>query len=70
MNYQQFEKIFSINKLLLYCSNIHIMKSYATYDNKYQNKLGLSWAKLSPSWDWTVINIYKIELIIKIEWPV
>ena len=30
------------------------------------NKLGLSWAKLSPSWNWTVIKIFYIELIIKI----
>ena len=39
-------------------------------DYLYLNKLGLSWAKLSPSWDWTVIKIYYIELIIKIEWAV
>ena len=31
------------------------------------NKLGLSWVKLSPSWDWNVIKIYYIELITKIK---
>ena len=35
-----------------------------------ENKLGLSWAKLSSSWDWTLIKIYYIELINKINWPI
>ena len=32
---------------------------------KVDNKLGLSWAKLSSSWDWT-----EIQLINKIKWSV
>ena len=40
------------------------------WTTKINNKLGLSWAKLSPRWDWTVITIYYIELINKIEWSV
>ena len=33
-------------------------------------KLGLSWAKLSPSWDLTVSKIYYIEFLNKIKWLV
>ena len=35
---------------------------------KWWNKLELSWAKLSPNWDWTVIKIYYIVLVNKIKW--
>ena len=39
------------------------MMALSTNTNIQMNKLGLSWAKLSPSWDWTVIKIYSIKWI-------
>ena len=35
-------------------TNMHCRKLYST-EWIYVNKLGLSWAKLSSSWDWTLI---------------
>ena len=56
----------TIKRLAAYYSTPTVIEDNAS-SNKVRNKLGLSWAKLSPSWDWTVIKIYYIELINKIK---
>ena len=53
----------------LFCLQVKTVYSYS-HCNKYINMLGLSWAMLNPSWEWTVIKIYYIELINNIKWSV
>ena len=68
--HQEDPKGIGLKYILLTLTQPHLNLTWfvAILSRKNCNKLGLSWAKLSPSWDWTVIKIYYIELIIKIKW--
>ena len=65
---------------IYYCKQLNIKEEILSYEKifngnigelmaifrRFKYKLRLSWAKLSPSWDWAVIKIYHIKLINKI----
>ena len=37
----------------MYTLSLRFLSNYFAYINSNRNKLGLSWAKLSSSWNWT-----------------
>ena len=65
----QFRPSLGIRNTFLFRLLVKTVYSYS-HCNKYINKLGLSWDILNPSWEWTEIKIYCIELINNIKWSV